>query len=120
MAKSARKRTRARKPPSGVRKTAPARAAAANAHSEFELSNEHIEASLRTGEDSGLLEDYFGPEEYAQLRQLARDASARRVRGGPRVLILPGIMGSKIGKPGHVSSSTTCTGLTRSTSARAG
>jgi len=73
--------------------------AAAQAHSEFELSNEHIEASLRTGDHSGLLEDYFGPEQYAELRQLSRDASARSVRGGPKVLILPGIMGSKIGKP---------------------
>jgi pimeloyl-ACP methyl ester carboxylesterase len=75
----------------------------AHAHSEFELSNEHIEASLRTGDHSGLLEDYFGPEEYAQLRQLSRDASTRTVRGGPKVLILPGIMGSKIGKPGRFS-----------------
>ncbi len=92
MAKSARKRARVA-----------TRAVPAHAHSEFELNNEHIEASLRTGEHSGLLEDYFGAEEYAQLRQLARDASARRVRGGPKVLILPGIMGTKIGRPGRIA-----------------
>lgn len=101
MAKSARKRARVRKARPRVRTTASTRAVTAHAHSEFELSNEHVEASLRTGEHSGLLEDYFGPAEYAQLRQLARDASARRVRGGPKVLILPGIMGSKIGRPGR-------------------
>jgi pimeloyl-ACP methyl ester carboxylesterase len=113
MAKAARKRSGVHKrtspkvltsrPP--VPRPARARAVAvqAHGHSEFELTNEHIEASLRTGEHSGLLEDYFGPEEYAQLRQLSRDASARSVRGGPKVLILPGIMGSKIGKPGRVS-----------------
>ena len=37
-------------------------AAVPHGHSEFELSNEHIEASLRTGENAGLLEDYFGPD----------------------------------------------------------
>lgn len=92
--------------PKPVRKrTRPSRTAAAprNAHSEFELRNDHIESSLQTGDDAGLLEDYFGPEEYVELRQLAREAAARRVRGAPRVLILPGIMGSKIGKPGRFS-----------------
>ena len=69
-----------------------------DAQSEFELTNEHIEAALQTGEHAGLLEDYFGPQEYAELRQLSREAAARTVRGGPKVLILPGIMGSKIGR----------------------
>src|SRR5687767_13390489 len=77
--------------------------AGTHAHSEFELSNEQIESALRTGDDAGLLEDYFGADEYTELRRLARDASARGVRGGPKVLILPGIMGSKIGKPGRFS-----------------
>src|SRR5688572_24358493 len=94
-------RKRTRRPAKAT--VAAAAAAPAHAHSEFELSNEHIEASLRTGEHSGLLEDYFGPDEYAQLRQLSRDASTRTVRGGPKVLILPGIMGSKIGRPGRLT-----------------
>src|SRR5690606_22203115 len=67
--------------------------------SEWELSDEQVEIALQTGEQAGLLEDYFGREEYDELRQLAREAAARGVRGGPRVLILPGIMGSKLGRP---------------------
>jgi hypothetical protein len=70
--------------------------------SEFELSNDAIETALKTGEHAGLLEDYFGPDEYAELRQLSREAAARSVRGGPRVLILPGLMGSTIGRRGRV------------------
>src|SRR5512134_1838699 len=64
----------------------------------FNLRDDAIERGLQTGEYAGLLEDYFGPEQYAELRQLARDVAARGVRGGPKVLILPGIMGSKIGQ----------------------
>lgn len=44
-----------------------------------------------------MLEDYFGEAAYRELRELALEASAIRVRGGPRVLILPGIMGSTLG-----------------------
>jgi len=62
------------------------------------LSDDVVESALATGEFSGILEDYFGPQQYEDLRQLAREASTRVVRGGPRVLILPGIMGSKIGR----------------------
>ena len=57
-----------------------------------------LEHALLTGESRGLLEDYFGPENYEQLRDLSREAATRSVRGGPRVLILPGIMGSTLGK----------------------
>jgi len=57
-----------------------------------------LEHALLTGESRGLLEDYFGAENYDQLRDLSRDAATRPVRGGPRVLILPGIMGSTLGK----------------------
>lgn len=64
----------------------------------FELSDDEVERALQTGAYSGLLEDYFGPELYTDLRQLKRDAAARSVRGGPKVLLLPGIMGSKIGR----------------------
>lgn len=67
-------------------------------HSEWELRDEQVEIALQTGEHAGLLEDYFGRDEYEELRQLARQAAARSVRGGPRVLILPGIMGSKLGR----------------------
>lgn len=63
----------------------------------FALTDEAVEQSLLTGENAGLLEDYFGTGQYQELRRLARDAAARGVRGGERVLILPGIMGSKLG-----------------------
>ena len=85
------------------RKTPRKRAATATASSQsnntaFELRDEEVERALQTGAYSGLLEDYFGPELYAELRQLKRDAAARSVRGGPKILLLPGIMGSKIGR----------------------
>ena len=66
----------------------------------FGLPPDELERALLTGESPGLLEDYFGPDNYSQLRDLARDASTRPVRGGPRVLILPGIMGSTLAKKG--------------------
>src|SRR5262245_143824 len=56
-----------------------------------------VEAALKSGEHSGLLEDYFGPAQYAGLKRLSQQAAQRGVRGGERVLILPGIMGSKLG-----------------------
>jgi hypothetical protein len=47
------------------------------------------------------LEAWLGPALHAELRELAR--AARGLRGGPRVLILPGIMGSTLGirRPGR-------------------
>src|SRR6185436_3682874 len=63
----------------------------------FSLKNDAAETNLQTGDYAGLLEDYFGAEQYAELRHLAQDAQSRRSRGGPRVLILPGILGSTIG-----------------------
>ncbi|RKG65689.1 alpha/beta fold hydrolase, partial [Corallococcus terminator] len=68
-------------------------------HSGFELRDEEVEEALVTGAHQELLEDYFGPEQYAELTRLARDtAAARTLRGGPPVLILPGLLGSKIGR----------------------
>src|SRR5678815_3539961 len=67
-------------------------------NSAFGQSPDVLEHALLTGESRGLLEDYFGPENYEQLRDLSREAATRSVRGGPRVLILPGIMGSTLGK----------------------
>jgi hypothetical protein len=56
-----------------------------------------VERKLKTGEDAALLCEYFGEHEYEQLVDLAHQRQRRSVRGGPRVLILPGIMGSKLG-----------------------
>jgi pimeloyl-ACP methyl ester carboxylesterase len=66
----------------------------------FGLRPDELERYLLTGEARGSLEDYFGPDAYIQLRDLARDASTRSVRGGSRVLILPGIMGSTLARKG--------------------
>src|SRR5262244_647279 len=64
-----------------------------------DMKDSEVEAALKSGEHSGLLEDYFGPAQYAELKRLSQDAAQRRIRGGERVLILPGIMGSKLGYP---------------------
>jgi pimeloyl-ACP methyl ester carboxylesterase len=61
------------------------------------LTDQEVENLLRTGDEPALMEDLFGPEGYTELRDLARRAAARSVRGGERVLILPGIMGSRLG-----------------------
>ena len=88
----------------GAAATAELRASeqATRGHSEFELRDDAVEMALQTGEYDGLLQDYFGPAEYEELRQLARESAARATRGGPKVLILPGIMGSKIGIPNRI------------------
>ena len=63
----------------------------------YKIKDEELEHYLRTGKYSGLLEEYFGEENYRELADLAREAAATSTRGGPRVYILPGIMGSKLG-----------------------
>ena len=63
-----------------------------------------VEAMLARGERKRELMAWFGADAYAELVQLALAAQAGRrrsagTRGGPpRVWILPGIMGSKLGK----------------------
>ena len=65
----------------------------------YNLSNEAVERALLTGEYADLLRDYFADENYDELQQLARQAANRgTTRGGPRTLILPGILGSTIGR----------------------
>lgn len=65
-----------------------------------QLSNAEVHRSLLDGSDADLLSTYFGPAEYEELRRLAARASERTRRGGPRVLILPGILGSMLAKVG--------------------
>jgi len=62
------------------------------------LRDDFVEEALITGEHRDLLETYFGEEIYEDLRLMATRAQSARTRGGPRVLILPGIMGSKLGR----------------------
>jgi pimeloyl-ACP methyl ester carboxylesterase len=66
--------------------------------SAHQLRDEVVESALLSGEHAGILRDYFGEHSYGELRELAQEAASRSVRGGPRVLIVPGIMGSKIGR----------------------
>jgi len=67
----------------------------------FRLKDAEIEQALVTGDHVPELEAYFGELLYEELSKLATTAQARARRGGPRVLILPGIMGSKLGVPGR-------------------
>ncbi len=64
----------------------------------YSLPEKQLEQALVAGQDTKLLEAYFGEETYEELCELARQARQRKARGGPRVLILPGILGSTIGK----------------------
>ena len=64
----------------------------------YNLQDDQIEEALITGDHRDMLEDYFGEEVYEELRTLATRSRRIQVRGGPKVLLLPGIMGSKLGK----------------------
>jgi hypothetical protein len=48
------------------------------------MPDEAIERALRSGESRGMFEDYFGPAQYAELRDLARDAATRVVADAPQ------------------------------------
>ena len=105
--KSTRKRVRGKnRPPSGVKnkKTvrAPVKPAKEPKESGYDLRDEEVQRALMSHEYAGRLESYLGEENYQELSELAREAAVRSVRGGPRVLILPGIMGSKLGKEGLI------------------
>lgn len=92
------KRGRSRREESGSpTRGAEASTDSAQAKREIGLTAASVERALVTGADAGLLEDRFGERAYAELKQLAREADARSIRGGTRVLILPGIMGSTLG-----------------------
>lgn len=58
-----------------------------------------VEQLLVGGAQRDALVAYFGASAYAELARLARRAARVRTRGGPRVYVLPGIMGSQLGRP---------------------
>lgn len=60
------------------------------------LTGPEVERALLSGEHARTLETYFGEAEYQELRQLAARATRRTREAGPRVLILPGILGSML------------------------
>lgn len=67
--------------------------------SPFALHDVDVEQALKDGDPRfrDHLEQMFGEALAAELGELARQASRAPTRGGPKVLILPGIMGSKLG-----------------------
>ncbi|MGH8228608.1 MAG: esterase/lipase family protein [Steroidobacteraceae bacterium] len=77
-------------------------------------SDEDVERLLANGQQREELEAFFGPQEHCDLARLAREAQrasratagatltgrrAARTSTAPRVLIVPGIMGSQLGLP---------------------
>ncbi|MGD8398207.1 MAG: hypothetical protein PVG11_05070 [Anaerolineae bacterium] len=61
------------------------------------LSLDEIEARLASGEESGAVDQLFGPEEAEALRSLATTPAAEMTRRAVRreaVVLLPGVMGS--------------------------
>lgn len=65
----------------------------------FAWSDTVVEHLLASGEHSRELTAYFGATEYAALSALARDAQKVAVESGaPRVFIVPGVMGSQLGR----------------------
>ena len=65
---------------------------------ERRLTGREIENALLSGDHAQTLQTLLGEAEYEELRQLAARATRRRTRGGPRVLILPGILGSMLAR----------------------
>jgi hypothetical protein len=64
----------------------------------FAWSDTQITQWLASGEQRAALTDYFGAGEYRSMAALARRASAAPLKpAAPRVLIVPGIMGSQLG-----------------------
>jgi pimeloyl-ACP methyl ester carboxylesterase len=64
----------------------------------FAWSDGEIEAALASGTQQRELRAYFGAAEYRVLARLARRAHAAPVEArAPRVIIVPGIMGSQLG-----------------------
>ncbi|HUK01841.1 MAG TPA: hypothetical protein VLW26_06140 [Steroidobacteraceae bacterium] len=64
----------------------------------FAWSDRDVELLLASGERRAELEAYFGESEYRVLVRLARAAQRADHSKGPRTLIIPGIMGSQLGR----------------------
>ena len=85
------------------RRTAPKIASrplsAKNADWAFHANDDEVLDALASGGHAASLREYFGAPAYAELSALAAAERKTRRSRGPRVLILPGIMGSKLGGP---------------------
>lgn len=71
-----------------------------------DLTDKEIESYLKTGKHRAILEAYFGEELYLELSGLSRRSRASTRQSGQRVLILPGILGSKLGTEGRFFNNT--------------
>jgi pimeloyl-ACP methyl ester carboxylesterase len=80
------------------RKTRPTKAhrSAAELNWAFHASDGAILDALAKGRHRGSLREQFGSAAYRELSVLAARAQKVKNAGGPRVLILPGIMGSRL------------------------
>lgn len=63
-----------------------------------DLHDDQVVALLRSGAHAALLAAYFGEAEYRELCCLAKLAATRRNPRGRVVFILPGVMGSRLGR----------------------
>jgi len=63
----------------------------------FAWSDTEVEHLLATGAHQRELIAYFGAQEYEELAALARKAAQTATAGGPKVFVVPGIMGSQLG-----------------------
>jgi pimeloyl-ACP methyl ester carboxylesterase len=84
------------KPPPTPRRMSATRSAK-NADWAFHADDAQVLAALATGTQASSLREYFGAPGYAELSVLAAAAKKCAKPRRSRILILPGIMGSKLG-----------------------
>jgi|SRR5450432_3653832 len=78
-------------------KIASATLSAKNADWAFHADDAEVFDALAGGRHAASLREYFGAPAYAELSAMAAAEKKAKKPRGPRVLILPGIMGSKLG-----------------------
>jgi pimeloyl-ACP methyl ester carboxylesterase len=89
--------------PRAAKSTSPKRGSAKSADWAFHADDQEVLDALALGRHAASLREYFGAPAYAELSVLAaaaKKSKKSRARKNPRahrVLILPGIMGSKLG-----------------------
>ncbi len=69
---------------------------AADADWAFHAANSAVFEALARGCHSDGLREFFGTTAYQELSVLARAARRVKTSGGPRVLVIPGMMGSRL------------------------
>jgi pimeloyl-ACP methyl ester carboxylesterase len=84
------------KRPPAARRTSASRSAK-SADWAFHADDAQVLEALAVGRHSSSLREYFGAPAHSELSALAMAAKKCEKPRGPRVLILPGIMGSKLG-----------------------